>query len=314
MSEYTLGYKLDFLEKTWAEQQERLIVTIPSKQRCERVPVLSLFEGWIPRDRLWVVVEAPERERYEAAHGDRATIRTLTDVNRGVSFARQGCMDQAMDAGARWLVMLDDDIDGLFARAGLQKGKFYRIARVDPPEAGRLLLAGMIRTAKAFNFTRTCLSVKTEAWRPKQWVRVFDWVTPFALFNLDIVRASGLRYGDLTIGDDVEMTLLMFERRLMWGTWFGGTFSCPPCGVGEGGIHALGDREELSRQTTASLCRRFPAVVRPDPASETCTGFTEPDVDAGAIRRLYGLTGQKMKSNGHGAVLPRKVRSDSSGT
>lgn len=298
MSDYRLGYDIEFLRETWERERGNLIVTIPSRQRCGSVRALEMFAGGVAKDRLWVVVEPTEAPAYTKEYGVCASVKVLSDTNRGVAFARQSALDMAREAGARWVLMMDDDLKSLTARTSMGNRTYFPAVRVPPEDVG-LVIAGLIRTALAYGSVRTCLCKKTQIWYPKVWVKLLDQVTPFALYDLAMMDRAGLRFGTAKISDDAELVFLMFEKRLIWATWFGATCVWPVAKQ-PGGNQSLGDRKALVEATSRALVARFPnvAYLVDDFVN---TGCIEVSPDYAEMRRIYGLTRRQVRTSGKGS-------------
>lgn len=95
---------------------------IATKGRAGKAPTIErlLAEGVKPI----VVVEPNDRQTYYNAYPD-AEIAVLPENDKGITYARNFCLNRAREMGVKWFWMMDDDIKDLFV---VQRKKCVKVA------------------------------------------------------------------------------------------------------------------------------------------------------------------------------------------
>jgi hypothetical protein len=220
-------------------------IYVPSKNRVKGARTLQVLqEAELP---YTLVVEPQDAEQYAAAY-PLAVLAVLPENDRGLPYARNFILKR----NSGWFWMLDDDIDGFYARSGTKLAKVSAAAALAASE-------GIIRAVP--QAVQGALEYSQYAWSAKRNYALNSYCDVCVL--IDAARTFFHAFQEeATLKLDREFTLQLLNAGHFTVRVQKYAFSCPKNGSNAGGLKPLYDTVQAERAAVDWMVSHYPGLVQ----------------------------------------------------
>jgi len=237
-----------------------MIITIPSKNRADKVKTLELIKNQID---TFLFIEQEDFKDYFKNYPLKPNLIDLPKSNQGITYARNQILDYFKEAEC--ILMLDDDISEFCKRNGYTDSGYNKLEKMNLDEIEIML------KFLEMQFINNDITQLTISFTPSNWLKKdVKWQSParvwcFNMINPKKLKDNGISYDpQADLMEDYDITAQILSKGLKVFSCF--LFSFTPsdggCGKNDGGCQTYRNAER-SLNTVKYLTAKWGDKVKP---------------------------------------------------